>query len=63
MMFLEKLNQEQLTMIAKYQNLYFKNRIFNHVLTKDQWFYDEKKNVSTWVYDNIYIYLYRQKYT
>lgn len=60
--FLQNLTKEEITMIGEYHNLYYKNRIFTFVLNKKTWIFDEKILITNWLYDNICIYVYKQKY-
>lgn len=61
-MFLQNLSKDEITSVAGYQNIYYRNRIFIRVMEKELWLFDEKKHITTWVYDNICIYLYKLKY-
>ena len=61
-LFLQSLCTEDLIMIAKYHNLYFKNCIFQKVLLKEKLVLEQHLTLINWVYDHICIYLYNQHY-
>jgi hypothetical protein len=61
-LFLQSLCTEDLIMIAKYHNLYFKNFIFQKVLLKEKLVLEQHLTLINWVYDHICIYLYNQNY-
>jgi len=61
-MFLQNLSKDEICTLARYQNLYYKNRLFTRVMDKEQWIYDENKQITTWIYDNICVYLYKRYY-
>lgn len=61
-LFLQSLCTEDLIMIAKYHNLYFKNFTFTKVLQKEKLVLEQHLTLINWVYDHICIYLYHQNY-
>lgn len=62
LLFLHGLEIEELIMIAKYHNIYYKNRIIRHVLNNEKDVLKHKKNIINWIYDNIRVYMYSQQY-
>jgi len=63
LLILHNLSIEALIMIAKYHNLYYKNKIFERVLEKENIVLKQHFTVINWVYDHICSYIYKQQYT
>jgi hypothetical protein len=63
-MFLHNLPAEQIIIIAKYHNLYYKIRIFERVLLKEIQAIQHHHyfTLINWIYDHLCIYLYSTKY-
>ena len=61
-MFLQNLSKDEICMLAEYHNIYYKNRLFKRIMDKEQWIFDEKLQITTMIYDNICIYMYKRKY-
>jgi len=62
LLFLQGLEIEELIMLAKYHNIYYKNLIFHRVLDNKSTALKQQKYILNWIYDNICVYIYSNQY-
>jgi hypothetical protein len=62
LMFLHNITIPELIMVAEYHNLYYKNTILKNILQKNELVMQEQLCVINWIYDHIFIYVYKQQH-